>query len=89
MLFDGTMTEFFWINVGRIRRQPFDPDFRMGRQIVPDRLGAMGCQAIPDQYKPGSHQPPHMLESDHDLGGVNRAVKMAFVDFAAQGSATT
>ena len=41
MLFDRAMTEFFWIDVGRIGRQPFDADFRMNLQIVPERLGTM------------------------------------------------
>jgi len=55
------MTILFWIDFGRIGRQPFHVNLGSFGQIRSDFLAGMRRRAIPDQDPTSAQVPPHML----------------------------
>jgi len=76
------MAILFWIEFWRIGRQVFHMNFRMLLQKRLHDFGFMGPRLIPDQDERAFDVAHQVFQSDQQFFGIERAIKMSFVDLA-------
>lgn len=81
--FDMAMTIFFRIEFWGIRGQVFLMNFRVLGQIRLDLVGAVCPRAVPDQNERSLNVSPDMFQPNQQFFRIDRTIKMAFVNLAA------
>jgi len=81
-LFDIAVTEFFWIEFGRIGRQPLDDDCGVLCQVGLGLVTGVDARSIPYENEPPSNVSLQMLEGLDRVCAVYAAVAMALVNLA-------
>lgn len=84
-LFDVSVTEFFRVDFGRIRRQRFYDDLRMRFQIGLGFAAGVNSGSIPDQDEPSRQVSPQMLKGYRHLFALHSALKVSLENPARQG----
>ncbi len=79
------MAIFFRIEFRGVGRQVLHMNIRMLCQICLDQIGPMSTRAVPNENERLVNGPPDMFQSDNQFLRIDRAIKMAFVNLAADG----
>ena len=86
-LFDISVAILFWVELGRMRRQPLDADFGMISQIGGQDFAPVDRRRIPHQDEPPRQVTQDMAQGDDDMCAAHDLGKLARVDLPGQGQA--
>lgn len=81
--FDVSVAILFRIELRRIRRQPFDLNIPLLRQVSLHNFSPMHRRAIPNQDERSPDPASEMLQSDDQLFSIDGTIEMPLVDLAA------
>ena len=85
--FDVAMTILFRVQLGRMRGQPLDADFRLIRQEGGDYFALMDRRRVPDQDEPFRQIAQHMAQGHDDFCAAHGFIELSRVDVSRQSQA--
>jgi hypothetical protein len=84
LLFDVAMTKFFWVDLWRIRGQPFHHNLSMLSEVDCNLFTPVDGRPVPYQNPAPRHMPSPMVERLNYPLTIDSPIEMTFIDFAGK-----